>query len=97
VYDPCAYIAVASYPNDNHRIFTIDRNNKLCVTEYHSKSWAQTKQLTGTIVSSPIAATLVAGSNRIRMYLQNTPFKNTEWGTNDGTTYSQMQSSLPTN
>ena len=97
MYDPSAYIAVASYPNVNHRVFTIDRHNKLCVTEFDSKTWGQTKQLTGTIVSSPIAATLVAGSNRIRMYLQNTPFQITEWGTDNGTTYSQMQNPLPTN
>jgi len=97
VYDPGAYIAAASYPNVNHRIFTIDRDNKLCVTEYDTSSWAQTKQLTDTIAFSPAAAILVAGSTRVRVYTQIASGQIAEWGTNDGKTYLQFQKSLPTN
>ncbi|PUU75028.1 hypothetical protein B9Z19DRAFT_1132075 [Tuber borchii] len=60
--------STASYPNVNHRIFTPSRDNKLCVAEYDTSSWGQTKQLTDTISFSPAAATLVAGSTRIRAY-----------------------------
>ena len=98
MYDPCAYITVATYPDINHRVFTIDRNNKLCVTEYVTGSgWAQTKELTDTIAFSPAAATLVAGSNRIRIYTQIAPGQIAEWGTDDGKNYSLMKNPLPTN
>jgi len=97
VYDPGAYIAAASYPNVNHRIFTLNRDNKLCVTEYDASSWGQTKQLTDTIAFSPAAATLVAGSTRIRVYTQIASGQIAEWGTNDGKTYSFMANPLPTN
>ena len=97
VYDPGAYIAAASYPNVNHRIFTVDRDNTLCVTEYDTSSWGETKQLTKTIALSTAAATLVAGSTRIRVYTQIASGEIAEWGTNDGANYSLMANPLPTN
>jgi len=96
VYDPVAYISAVSWP-DNHRIFTIDRHNKFCVTEFANGAWAPTKQLTNTIVFSPVAATLIAGASRIRIYIQIAPGQIAEWGTNDGKNYSVMQNPLPTN
>jgi len=67
------------------------------VTEYDASSWGQTKQLTDTIAFSPAAATLVAGSTRIRVYTQIASGQIAEWGTNDGKTYSLMANPLPTN
>jgi len=67
------------------------------VTEFNASTWAQTKELTGTIPLSAAAATLVAGSTRVRVYLQITPGEIVEWGTDNGTTYSQMKNPLPTN
>jgi len=103
VYDPCAYIACASYDNsakkDQHRVFTIDRDNKLCVTEFNTDGgWTATKQLTEAIPFSPAAATWVAGSTQsVRAYVQVAPGQIAEWGSDVGKTYKQYQTSLPTN
>jgi len=103
IYDPCAYITCATYDNkdgkDQHRVFTIDRDNKLSVTEWNTGTgWSATKQLTNAIPFSPAAATPVAGSTQsVRVYLQNNSSQIAEWGTDDGKNYKQYQKDLPTN
>lgn len=99
-YDPGAYITCASYGKDDHRVFTVDRDNKLCVTAFNtgSNNWEPTKQLTVVIPKSPAAAVPVPGNAPwVRVYVQVTPGQVTEWGTNDGKNYSLMASQLPTN
>jgi len=98
-YDPGAYITCASYGKDDHRVFTIDRDNNLCVTEWNNggNAWGKTKQLTMTIPFSPAAATPVVGVIPwVRVYVQINSQEIAEWGTNDGKTYSLMANPLPT-
>jgi len=103
VYEPGAYITCASDGKLMHRVFTIDRDNKLCVTEgsNDASSWTQTKQLTMTIPSSPAAAAAIPVANSysqlIRVYIQTNPGQISEWGANDGRNYQLLRSQLPTN
>lgn len=99
-YDPGAYISCASYGRDDHRGFTVDRENKLCVTEFNagSNNWQPTKQLGPVIPQSALAAVPVPGNVPwVRIYVQTSPGQIAEWGTNDGKNYSLMASQLPTN
>ncbi|RPB03020.1 hypothetical protein L873DRAFT_272580 [Choiromyces venosus 120613-1] len=99
LYGPGAYITCASYGRDDHRVFTIDRDNKLCVTEFNTggNAWSQTKQLTDTIPSPPAAAVPVSGNGPwVRVYVQSAAGQITEWGTNDGKNYQEMRNPLPT-
>ncbi|PWW76044.1 hypothetical protein C7212DRAFT_363917 [Tuber magnatum] len=82
VYGPGAYITCASYGKDDHRVFTIDRDNRLCLTEFNTgdNSWSKTRTLLDTIPSSPAAAVLVAGKPPfVRIYLQTRGGQITEW------------------
>lgn len=100
MYDPGAYITCASYGKDDHRVFTVDRDNELAVTEFNTgaNSWGASKKLTGVIPFSPAAAVPVPGNEPwVRVYTQKNPSEITEWGTNDGKTYQQMANKLPTN
>lgn len=100
VYEPGAYITCASDGRVMRRVFSIDRDNKLCVTEWNddARSWSQTKQLTMAISSSPAAATIISPYTPcIRVYIQINPGQISEWATNDGESYRGFQSPLPTN
>ena len=87
------------YGKHSHRVFTVNRDNKLCVTEANDGGvWSATQQLVVTIPSSSAAATaLAAQAPQVRVYLQIAAGQICEWGTNDGMNYQQFQNPLPTN
>ncbi|KAI5839941.1 hypothetical protein DFP73DRAFT_560864 [Morchella snyderi] len=98
LHNPGAYIACASYGKGDHRVFTVDRDNKLCVTEsiIGTEGWREMKQLTTVIPQSSVAAALLPGSvPRVRVYLQVAPGQIAEWGTDDWRNYSLMRAQLP--
>ncbi|KAG0641263.1 hypothetical protein HOY80DRAFT_883424 [Tuber brumale] len=99
IYDPGTYIACASYNTDDHRVFTIDNQNQLCVTSFNTGdiSWSETKTITDSITSSPAAAIPVANSAAaVRIYFQSNGGQITEWGADDGDNYEVKKDSIPT-
>lgn len=79
-------------------MYTVDRDNKLCVTDSiaGTKNWGETKQLATVIPQSSVVAVMVSASlPRVRVYTQVAPGQIAEWGTDDGRNYSLMRAQLP--
>ncbi|KAG0640183.1 hypothetical protein HOY80DRAFT_1000403 [Tuber brumale] len=98
-YDTGAYIACVSYNTDDHRVFTIDNQNQLCVTSFNTgdSSWSDTRTITDSIPFSSVAAIPIAKSAQaVRIYFQDKGGQITEFGADDGDNYMVMQDPVPT-
>ncbi|KAH8151396.1 uncharacterized protein LAJ45_04598 [Morchella importuna] len=76
LYNPGASIACVAYGDDNRKVYTVDRDNKLCVTDSitGTNDWGETKQLTTVIPQSSVAAVMISANlPQVRIYTQVAP------------------------
>lgn len=101
LYNPGAYVSIASHGRDSHRVFTVTKDNKLAVTAFDgpANNWKPSVIITDQIPFGALGAIPVAGEGEpepaVRIYNQRKASEITEWGTYDGNTYKEIIPSLP--